>query len=764
MRQSLLYRTALSGVITSFIAVPAVAQEQTEATAAAEQPAAQATQPEAARPAAVDEGAGDIVVTAQRRSELATDVPISLTAFNSEAISKQNIKGLDDYFAKAPNVSFISTGARDRKSISIRGITNQLSDEAIPRTSTFGFYIDDFNVSTGTVNPEIVDIQRIEVLRGPQGTYFGRNAIGGAINITTNQANTKRTEGEASIGYSSFNTIDAHGVVNVPIVYDKAALRVVGRYAHSDGNIKNINPIGGGNDSDYYYGKALLRLTPTDQLTIDLGGTYTKERVGMREGVPSGVLGETAKAVIFPGVANPQADPDGVGFFPDNDNRVNFNRPQQIGTKFWYLTGRIKYESDAVSITSITGLLKSKQFLQGDIDGSSKDYYYETKPIDRKSFSSELRIQSPDDGRAFSWTFGGMYAKDSGSLNQYTYTGTENPFGLPADLAITSTVNSGKSVSWAVFAQGNYEFNDKLSVTVGGRYTHEKVTVSKLNTSSGNVNGVVNDSASFNNFSPRFTVAYKLAPRTNIYATASRGFKAGGVQINPRLTDTSYAPETLWNYEVGFKTQTPDRKLIFNTSLFYMSWKDLQTEFAVTQVNGDVISFFSGIENAASAHSIGVEADATYFPVKDLQIGGSVGYLSSKFDNYDNAYINGTVYDLSDKAMPNAPKWTLSAFTEYNFTPVPDYDAYIRGEWFYRGMIYSDKLALVKNIWPYRVPSFNQFNLRAGVTHGKVDFQIYAENLFKARYFTNAYEKAFAGGLYVQPSYRNIGARATVHF
>src|SRR3546814_5817699 len=127
----------------------------------------------------------------------------------------------------------------------------------------------------------------------------------------------------------------------------------------------------------------------------------------MREGVPSGVLGSTGRAVIYPGIENPQADPDGVGFFPENDNKVNFNRPQSVGTKFYYFTGRINYEADAFSVTSITGYINSSQFLRGDIDGSSHGYYYETKPIDRESFSHETRVQSPDDGRAFSWTVGG---------------------------------------------------------------------------------------------------------------------------------------------------------------------------------------------------------------------------------------------------------------------------------------------------------------------------------------------------------------------
>ncbi|MXO67057.1 TonB-dependent receptor [Altericroceibacterium endophyticum] len=745
-RVNLLRCAILSGISCISFATPALAQDRAQG-------ASDATP-------AFDE----IIVTAQRRAQIATDVPISLTTFSADDISKQNVKGLDDYFAKSPNVSFISTGARDRKEISIRGVTNQLSTEANPRTSTFGFYIDDFNVSTGTVNPEIVDIERIEVLRGPQGTYFGRNAIGGAINITTNQADPSQYEGEASIGYSSFNTIDTHAVFNAPLVDDVIGLRMAGRYSHSDGNIKNINEIGGGNDSDYYYGKASLRIQPTYNLTVDLSGTYTKENVGMREGVPSGVLGDTALAVVFPGIDDPQADPDGVGFFPENTNKVNFNRPQKIGTEFYFVTGRAVWESEAFTLTSITGYIHSDQFLQGDIDGSSKDYYYEEKPITRQSFSQEIRVQSPDNGDPLSWTFGGMYAEDKGDLNQFTYTGADNPFGLEPDLAITSTLSNGKSESWAVFAQGAYEFTDALSLTLGGRFTHEKVTVAQFNTSNGEINGQVNESASFDNFSPRITLAYELANRTNVYATASRGFKAGGVQINPNLDDTSYEPETLWNYEVGFKTEAFDRRLLLNAAVFYMEWSDLQTAFAQAEVDGDDITFFSGIENAASATSKGFELDATYRFTPGLKLGGSVGYLDAKFEDYTNAYVNGNIVDLSDYRMPNSPKWTLSAFGEYEFAPTQDVDAYIRAEWTYRDSIYSSKEALVYDVWPYRVPSFDVVNLRAGFSWDNFSVQAYAENLLNEKYFTNAYEKAFAGGLYVQPSVRNFGGRFTVTF
>lgn len=703
----------------------------------------------------------EITVTAQRREQSLRDVPISVTAFNADLITRANFQSVDDYFSVTPNVSFTSSGSRDRKDLSIRGVTNQLSTDNNIRPNTFGFYIDEFNVAAGTANPQVVDIERIEILRGPQGTYFGRNAVGGAINITTKQPH-QEFELEGSIAYESFDTIDTHAIINVPVVSDKLALRVVGRYAESDGNIKNINPIGGGNDSTYKYGKAILRFTPNERLTIDLTGAYTDEVVGMREGVPSGVLAPFSRNLYFGGDPNAVADPDGVGFWPRNTNRVNFNRKQSVGTEFYYLTGRIRYEADSFAITSITGYIDSKGFLEGDIDGSSKDLFYETKPIKRDSLSQELRVQSLSEG-PFEWTIGAMAARDRGNTDQVTWAGADNPFSLPEGFAVTSTYSDGKSESYAVFGEGVWHANERLSVTLGARYTHEKQDVMQYNTSNGEINNKVDDSASFNDFSPRLSVNYVFSDELNGYATISRGFKAGGVQINPNLEDTSYDPETLINYEVGLKGEFFDRRLRVNAAAFYMDWKDLQTEFAFGVVDeNNVITFVSGIENAASARSYGLELEAQALITPELVIGGGVGYLNSKFKDYEDAFVENQIVDLSGERMPNAPKWTLNASAEYTTQIFNDLSGFIRAEWFYRSGIVASKSGLIFTGFPWQVPSYNSTNLRVGVEGETFSLVGYVENLFDKKYFTNAYEKAFIGGIHLEPSKQVFGIRLTM--
>ena len=561
----------------------------------------------------------EVTVTAQRREENLQNVPISVTVFTAAAITEQNFQGVESYFAQTPNVSFTSQGTRDRKELALRGISDQLSPDNNIKEGSFGFYIDEFNVAQATSNPEIVDIDRIEVLRGPQGTYFGRNAVGGAVNITTKQP-TNDFFAEASAQYSSFNTVDSHVIVNLPLIDNKLAVRIVARDETSDGNIKNINLIGGGNDSKYQYGKIIVRYTPTDNLTIDTTATTSNEHVGMRNGVPSGVLGDFSGSVLYSGPPyNGAAIPDGVGFYPNNTTRVNFDRPQDDGTRFNYVSNRIKFAGDAFTVTNVLGYLYSNEFEGGDIDGSSLDLFYENESIKRSSLSEEIRVQSIP-GHVIDWTGGAYYGHDIGHSTQYTFAGPDNPFALPGGTEVTSSLSDGSDISYAVFGEGVWHASPALSLTLGARYTHEKVYNDGFDTST--VNGevvpsnFVNGSATFNNFSPRATALYALSDQLNVYATISRGFKAGGVEAqlngNGGNDNQVYKPEILTNYEFGVKSESADKRLRFDADVFYMQWKDIQADYAIGQsVPGGGVEFISGIANAASARSYGLEAEAT---------------------------------------------------------------------------------------------------------------------------------------------------------
>lgn len=706
----------------------------------------------------------EITVTAQRRQENAKDVPISLTVFNSVAIEQQNFQGVESYFSQTPNVSFTSQGTRDRKQLSLRGVSDQLSADGNIKEGSFGFYIDEFNVAQGTSNPEIVDIDRIEVLRGPQGTYFGRNSVGGAINITTKQP-TNDFYAEASAQYSSFNTVDSHVILNLPIIDNVLAVRLVGRDQTSDGNIKNINLIGGGNNSKYTYGKVIVRYTPTEQLTIDTTGTVSNEHVGMRNGVPSGVLGDFSGSVLYAGPPyNGVAIPDGVGFYPNNTSRVNFDRPQDDGTRFNTVSNRIKFNAESFTVTNVVGYLYSNEFEGGDIDGSSLDLFYENESIKRTSLSEELRIQSVPGG-TIDWTGGIYYGHDSGHATQYTFTGADNPFGLPNGFQVTSSLSDTSDVSTALFGEGVWHIDPRLSLTVGARYTHESVTNDSFNTSGSTVLNYVNGTSTFNNFSPRVSMLYMVTDQTNMYATISRGFKAGGLEAQPLgVPNDVYKPETLTNYEVGMKSESADKRLRFDADVFYMDWKDIQANFAVGQtVPGGGVSFITGVANAAKARSYGLEAEATALVVSGLTVGAGAGYNRAYYVDYKDARTGlGTQGDLSGATLPNSPKWTLHADTEYDHKFSDFVSGFARLEWYYKGGIVPDQNAEFHTGYPWDVPAYNVWNLRAGIIRDNWSVTAFAENLFNRKYYSNAYEKAFATGMFLEPSYRNIGVRLTV--
>jgi len=705
----------------------------------------------------------EIIVTGTRREESLNEIAASITAFTESDIATSNIEGVDDYFFRTPNVSFTSAGSRDQKSLSIRGVTNQINDDQMVRGQTFAFYINEFNVATATNNPPMLDVERIEVFRGPQGIFFGRNAIGGAINMTTKKP-TNDWYLETGVEYSRFDTFELHGIANVPIIDDVLALRVAAKREEGDGNLRNIHPINKGNSFDYDYIRPSLRFTPTDRLTVDIQGTLSEETVDMREGVPTGVLSTFARNIFFGG------DPDAtgvaeVGFFPENTRRVNFNRPQAVGRNFHYITGRAVYEFDSFSVTSVTGFIDSKQFLQGDIDGSGRDTFFESKDQFREKFSQEIRFQSRGGGD-FEWTIGGIFTDEEGRIDQHTNTGEDNPFGLPVGFAVTETFQDGENESYAGFGNVSWHATAALTLQLGGRFTHEQVNVRGFNVSGGERNTQVDESADFSDFSPRFSVNYQATDAVSVYGVASKGFKSGGIQVSTIIDEPAFGEENVWNFEVGTKGELFDGRFRYSAAAFFMDWDDLQSDFALGVVRDGDIEFVSGIQNAGAASNKGFELEFTALPMDNLRLDFSVGYLDSEFDTFEDAFVDGEFVDLSGRRTPNSPKWTLNGSAEYTFPVLEEYEGFLRAEWFYRGKNLggdvSPKVGLVRQEFPFVAPSFNNVDLRAGLRGERFTLRAFVENATDNTYFTNSFQKGFVGGVHVEPSFLNWGFSITM--
>jgi len=715
----------------------------------------------------------EVIVTAQRREQNLQEVPISISAFTADAIEKNMFQGVADYISATPNASFISNGARSKKKISIRGVSSfsggadGLDDAG---GNTFGFYVDDFSVVNSTINPPIMDIERIEILRGPQATYFGRGAMGGGISITSKKPDND-LYGSVMLDYSRFDTWDVEGVVNIPVVKDVFALRANVKYNDSDGNIKNINATGGGNDFEYKYGRLSARYTPTEELTIDFTLYSTQEEVGMREGVPSGVFSTFEGDVLysdFPdrngdGKADP--DPDGVGFYPDNRSRVNFDQPQNVGTKSGSGVLRIDYRTDDLLFTSITGYISSSLFIDGDIDGGSKDYFNEFRDNQDQSFSQEFRIQNTNDSR-WQWTVGGIYAKDEKSRSHTTYVGAEEIFGIPEFTVISFGDSRGNVDTWAVFGQVDYDFTDALTVSLGARYTEEKQKTT-IFTFTGSREDSLSANEKFTDFSPRLALNYQASENVNVYGTISKGFKAGGVQVPPfpEFSD-SFDEEELWNYEVGIKTDLLDNRLRLNAALFYMDWDGLQVEFEQSELDdeGNLV-LFNGLNNSKKSTSKGAELTVTALLTEHIVADLSVGYLDAEFDELTQ-YLDGENRVFDGRTIPRSPKWTIAADVEYGFNVSSALDGFVRAEWRYRDNYVAETNAYLRpqGTYPWYVPSYDFFNFRAGIEHKDFSLSAYVENLFDSKYYTNAWEHAYMGGMFLEPSFRTYGIRGKYEF
>lgn len=762
----------------------------------------------------------EITVRAQRRNESIQDVPISVTAFSGAAIEARDISEAKDYFLFTPNVSFTEDGQTGNRSvgISIRGVSNLAIGEQTV-SNGFGFYVDELNVAsvaTGVINPQLQDVDVVEVLRGPQGTYFGRNAAGGAINITTRRPGPDPYS-QFDLGVGRFNTWNATGIVNAPVT-DQLFFRALASIERSDGMIKNVfvdetfrgNPTNlgsglpnprSGDEYDHYNFRGALRYVPTDALTMDLSVNYSRDDDGADSNVNSGVLDlDTMSTLFFADVFRDLLPYDGgVGFFPRNTRYVNKNEEEFNRGELTIFNGRINYDFGAFKLSSITGYVDSEHRRRFDQDVSAFADIVRDLWSQADSFSQELRLTTtlgPVD-----LTVGGLYAEDEFTRYAATHAGLNGLQGfVPPGLNLGSpSISRFEGESVAVFADATWHATDRLDVILGGRYTRDRIRqeiYNDIRIFSGDIPAglVPNNSgnSSFNDFSPRLSFSYEMSDDSRLYATASRGYKAGGIQLNNpqilaqlpgRNLAEPFDPEKLWNYELGFKAEFLDQRLRANAAVFYIDWSDVQIESATVVSDPSdptTIRSFTDTFNI-DVEIKGVELEASALLTRGLTVSAGAGYLDSSIKDF-TYNLQGMTWDLDGQPLPRAPEWTLNAATQYDFTLGTHTDSWVRLEWAHRSKSYSDLEALASGLtpiadpsgvqadlgvtfprppYPFQVPAFDVVNLRAGVERGSWSLMAYVENLLEENYYTGTQENFGYGGIRLRPHPRQWGLRVS---
>ena len=716
----------------------------------------------------------EVVVSAQRREESVTKVPISISAFTASAIESNQMEEVEDYVAKAPNLS-ISQGetrsgnvSTSSHGLSIRGISNVGGD-----SSSYGFYIDDFNVSRATVNPQLVDISRIEVLRGPQGTFFGRNASAGVISLTTNKPDHD-LGGDIAIQYGRFGSWETSGTVNLP-VSDTFMLRASGKYATSDGYAKNHNAVGGSNGYEHKFARVAARMLPAEDWTIDLTATFNDEQQDDLGLIPTGVYVPGAIGGFLCSVRMPECPHDTAdGLYPDDRRFYDHNNPLRVEDDFQLYTATAVWEGERTRFTSVTGYIKTDFHRDGELDMGSLDIVNEDfEDIQKSSVSQEFRLQSSGDG-PFNWIVGGIWARDKHdeieSINFGTDQQTLDFFGVFPHFIIELSTLDREITSKAAFAEGSWR-TGRLTLTAGARWSQDEIKVSETKIDFESVLAPQSASDSWSDVSPRFAAAFALTDDVNLYATVAKGWKSGGINLElttPEAPVNKFNDETLWNYEIGIKSSLLDNRLRASLAAFLIDWKDVQVNASRLIIEDGELRSVQGVSNGAKASSKGLELQIEARPVPQVELGFSAGYLDTKWDDFEEARTGFGLVNLTGQPLPKAPKLTVSTDGQYNVRLSGDWTGFLRAEFTHQDKHFYDVNgtagALLGFRFPFEIPAHDVWNFRVGASNDRYRVVAFIDNAFDDNYYTSTYDFGFTNGAGVIPSFRTYGVRFTANF
>ena len=337
---------------------------------------------------------------------------------------------------------------------------------------------------------------------------------------------------------------------------------------------------------------------------------------------------------------------------------------------------------------------------------------------------------------------------------------------MPDGYELTSSLGDSSDFSDAVFGEVVWHAAPSLSLTLGARYTHETVSNDGYNTSGTQVLNYVNGSASFNNFSPRFTAFYAIDNQTNLYATISRGFKAGGVEAQPVAEGGNqvYKPETLWNYEFGVKSESADKRLRLDADVFLMNWKDIQADYAIGQVSSGGVSFITGVANAASARSYGFETEATALdrnrPHRRRRRRLRPGLLRQLPERGERSRHDRRSLAARRCRIPPSGPCTPTASTRTISRPRSPASCASSG--ITRAASSPTRIPNSTRDFRGTCPRTTCGTCGPDIRAANWTVTAFDENFLNKKYYTNAYEKAFVDGMFIEPGYRNIGVRVTV--
>ncbi len=596
----------------------------------------------ASTPADRSGGIDEIIVTAQKREQNLQDVPIAISALSPAYLEKREITSITNLSGLAPNLKVDTAGGnRTTPIISIRGGVQ--GNPQIYFEPSVGVYIDGVYIAKAQGSLfDVADIERIEVLRGPQGTLYGRNAVAGALNIVTRKPSGE-LGGKVEASYGNYDYRRLRGTLDLPR-FGIFSLKLSGQIAKRDGFYKVLGNsfTDEGQSLDSKSGMVQLRAEPSDALTLDYVFDIS---VNDQQAGPAQVVRGTGSLAPY---VLPRK----------REKTVGFDSPNYEYAKNWghALTAALDL-GDLGTLKSITALRKQKYRDALDLDGTPIPFALASRDSRYKQFSQELQLTGQT-GR-LNYVLGGYYFEDDGFVfNPQSYfsgaSRTDGRFGFTTK-------------AYAAYAQFDYKITDALTLTGGLRYTHEKKTVERYLarlTGAGPVIVVdlpegATPPAKFEKVSPTATLAYEFNPNFNVYARFAQGYRSGGFNaVSSTTADVQrvFRPQVQNTYEIGFKSRLLDNRLQLNVAAFQNDVSDLQLSVFVPGLSAASI-----LVNAGKARVRGVEVEATLRPTDRLTLQTGIGYLHGKYLQYMD---NGV--DVADnRAFTHSPKWTVSSSLDW---------------------------------------------------------------------------------------------------
>lgn len=656
----------------------------------------------------------EVVVTAQKRAVSIQKVPIAISAYTDEELGRMAGNLMEQVARNTPSVYFLQSDSMKSSTTRIRGISTVTGTAGTD--PSVGYYLDDVYLGAAVGNNiDFYDVERVEVLRGPQGTLFGRNTTGGVISVTTRRP-TQEPEGYVESQFGNYNLKRYRASASGPIVNGKLAGSISGMYVDREGYLYNENLKRDTNGIHQYGGRMSLLFTPSDQAEFLFNFDMRK-------------VNQTAQSQETY-ANNPKAT---LSFthrnFNPTDRKVfgGFLGKETFDGWGGAVNARIRF--DTMDLVSVTGYRSHDYYVEGESDQVPFGVGRNFDPESVDMFTQELRLESNGDGN-LKWITG-LYYYNHDALN-------DGGISIEKDLLVLfggqglgalapllgGSRGETKTKSWAAFGSFDYEVNDQWTVSLGGRYTSDKKTFTWVQK---DLEAIFGDPIlggtgraagrdSWSKFTPAVTARYQYSTDTMFYGTASQGYKGGGFNDGsgvPSQQSKPYDPETIWNYELGLKSTFMNGRVRINAAAFMMDWRDIQVRADDPSTPN---SFDPRLTNAAKAHSNGLEVEFTALVTDALKLELNGAMLDTGYD--EGVIPTGLGRGIPLKEFTRTPKYSYAVNAEYATTAGEAMDLTFRVEFQGQAKTYVN----ADSRDPFRSePGYNLVNARvtlAGKSNG----------------------------------------------